>query len=332
MKLIERYLQAIAMWLPRKQKDDILAELSEAIHARIEGRETELGRALNKDEVAAVLREYGPPVVVAGRYLPQRQLIGPAFFPVYAFVLKLVVLWILVPVFALIVGPIMITTSTHHVGATVAAIWTLGMAAVFATGIITIVFAVIERYDQSVLYRWSPSALPLAPRKKSPAAEAFTLRCTGVFEVVGGILVSVAWAYFCWYRMAFDLNHVHVALTPVWRTMFVPIMLLLLAGIPVGWITARDPSRTRLRSGLRLMRDAFTVGVAGILLLAGDLLRVSGTGISAADLAQANQWTNMGVRITMGCIVIGSFIDGVAELRRLRVHPRTSATPIPLHQ
>ena len=328
MKLIDRYLQAIAMWLPKEQKDDILAELSEAIHARIEDREAELGRALNKDEVAAVLREYGPPVVVAGRYLPQRHLIGPAFFPIYAFVLKLVVLWILVPVFVLIVGPIMIATSTHHIGATVGAIWTLGMAAVFATGIITIVFALIERYDQSVLYRWNPSTLPRAPRKKSPAFETFTLRCTGVFEVVWGILVSIGWVYLYWYWPAFDFNNVHLELTPLWRTMFVPILLLLLAGIPVGWITVRDSSRRRLRSGLRLMLDAYTVGVAATVALAGILVRVSGSGIPAADLMQANQATNMGVQIAIGVIAVGAFIDGAVELRRLCVHTRTSAAPL----
>jgi fumarate reductase subunit D len=332
MKLIERYLQAIAMWLPKEQKDDILAELSEAIHARIEDRETELGRALNKDEVAAVLREYGPPVVVAGRYLPQRHLIGPAFFPIYAFVLKLVVLWILVPAFVLIVGPVMIATSTHHIGATVAAIWTLGMAAVFATGIITIVFALIERYDQSVLYRWSPSRLPRVARKKSPAFEAFTLRCTGVFEAVWGILVSVGWVYVCWYRAGFDFNSVHLELAPIWRTLFVPILLLLVAGIPVGWITAHDPSRRRLRSGLRVILDAYTIGMAVILALAGTLVQVTGASISASDLGQANQWTNTGAQITMGCVAIGAFIDGAIEVRRLCVQARTSAAPVPLHQ
>ena len=49
MDLVNRYLQAVKFWLPNKQKQDIIAELSEDIRSQIEDRETELGRKL-KDE------------------------------------------------------------------------------------------------------------------------------------------------------------------------------------------------------------------------------------------------------------------------------------------
>ena len=39
MELIERYLQAVQFWLPKEQKADIIAELSEDLHAQIEERE-----------------------------------------------------------------------------------------------------------------------------------------------------------------------------------------------------------------------------------------------------------------------------------------------------
>ena len=34
MELVDRYLQAVKFWLPRKEKDDIIAELSEDISVR----------------------------------------------------------------------------------------------------------------------------------------------------------------------------------------------------------------------------------------------------------------------------------------------------------
>jgi len=317
MKLVERYLQAIAIWLPKEQRDDILAELREDIQARMEEREAMLGRSLTKDDVAAVLSESGPPVVVAGRYLPQRHLIGPAFFPIYRFTVKLVVLWILVPVFALIVGPLAISTSKHPFLEAVGTLWTLAMAAVFTTGVITIVFALLERFDPNALYRWNPAQLPPTPPKKSPAAEAFALRCSGGFEFVWGILISVAWVYVCWFRPWMDIGGAHVALMPICQTLFVPILLLLVAGIPVGWITMRDPSRRRLRSGLRVAINAYFLGLIGILAMAGNVVSITGAGISAADLAEASKWTRIGVQIGLGALAICVFIDAAVEAYRL---------------
>ena len=51
------------------------------INSQIGGMETELGRKLNEAEVEAVLKRWGNPMLVAERYQPHRQLIGPALFP-----------------------------------------------------------------------------------------------------------------------------------------------------------------------------------------------------------------------------------------------------------
>src|SRR5207237_6411544 len=90
MQLLERYLNAVRFWLPKAQKDDILAELSEDLRSTIAEREDALGRPLASDELAGLLKDRGHPLIVASAYLPQRSLIGPAMFPIYAFVLKIV--------------------------------------------------------------------------------------------------------------------------------------------------------------------------------------------------------------------------------------------------
>src|ERR1035441_6770264 len=97
MELIERYLQAVKFWLPNRQKDDIIAELSADIYAQVEERQASLGRKMSDAEVEALLKQRGRPVFVANRFLPQEQLIGPLLFPVYRFVIKVIALCYLVP-------------------------------------------------------------------------------------------------------------------------------------------------------------------------------------------------------------------------------------------
>ena len=55
----------------------------------MEDREEELGRPLDEAEQAAILREHGHPMLVAGRYRTRQHLIGPTFFPLYVFALKM---------------------------------------------------------------------------------------------------------------------------------------------------------------------------------------------------------------------------------------------------
>jgi len=92
MNLVDEYLRAVAHLLPKEQRDDIVAELKDTILTRIEGREAELGRTLTDDEVEAVLRELGHPLVVAARYRPGPQyVVGPALYPYWMFGVKVAI-------------------------------------------------------------------------------------------------------------------------------------------------------------------------------------------------------------------------------------------------
>lgn len=89
MNLVDEYLRAVAILLPKAQRDDIIAELRDTILSRIEAREAELGRPLTDDETEAVLREVGHPVAVAARYREGPQhVVGPALYPYWSFVVK----------------------------------------------------------------------------------------------------------------------------------------------------------------------------------------------------------------------------------------------------
>jgi hypothetical protein len=90
MNLIDRYVGAVRLFLPSDQRDDIARELGEDLKSQVEDKQEQLGRPLSAEEQAALLRQYGHPILMAARYRRARNLIGPVIFPIYGLVLKVV--------------------------------------------------------------------------------------------------------------------------------------------------------------------------------------------------------------------------------------------------
>lgn len=89
MTLTERYLKAVAAQLPKADRDDIIAELRDAIQTRMEDREEALGRPLSEAEEEAVLRDVGHPLTVAARYgSGPMHVVGPELYPWWMFGVK----------------------------------------------------------------------------------------------------------------------------------------------------------------------------------------------------------------------------------------------------
>lgn len=85
MDLIERYLHEVKRHLPRKNREDILAELRSSLVDAVEDRGTDKTK---EADVAEVLKEFGPPREVAASYHPQAQyFIGPELYPLFRLVL-----------------------------------------------------------------------------------------------------------------------------------------------------------------------------------------------------------------------------------------------------
>lgn len=163
-ELVDRYLQAVRFWMPKsRRQDELVAELGEDLRSQIEEKEGELGRSLTNQEASAILKRCGVPVTVASRLGPKRQLIGPTLFPIYSFVLKMALFWILVPVFVFIVGPTNVVRSGGDWGTAIAStlgdLWT---GLFVAAGVITLVFAILERTHAQLGMecKWDPMKLP----------------------------------------------------------------------------------------------------------------------------------------------------------------------------
>src|SRR6267154_3387318 len=213
MDLVDRYLQAVKFWLPKKQKNDIIAELSEDLRSHIEDREAELGHELNDSEIAALLKQHGRPVLVANRFLPQESLIGPVLFPIYVFVLKIVAAFYMVPWILVWIG-IAVSRAAHSgqsLIASVGSFWTaFWPMAFFMIGGITTVFAVLERVQTKsrFLEEWGPRKLPPVrdPNRIS--------RANSIVEVVANLVFCTWLIGGMWYQTVLHFSGFTITLSP----------------------------------------------------------------------------------------------------------------------
>ena len=231
LELVDRYLQAVRFWLPKtSRQQDLVAELGEDLRSQIEEKETELGRPLDNNEVSEVLKRCGAPMLVASRLGPKRHLIGPTLFPIYWFVLKMVLLWILLPVFIFIVSPATLASTNGDWGKAVAVtLGNLWSGAFIAAGVITLVFAILERTQAfaSIHCKWDPGSLPPLERPE---------RKTSLFQTVcelGFHVFAVVWLLLVPNHPFLVLGPAaaFLALGPIWNTFYAPIVLLAVASV-----------------------------------------------------------------------------------------------------
>jgi hypothetical protein len=272
MELIDRYLHAVGFWLPKKQKKDILAELEADLRSEIEDREAGLGRKLEDAEVEELLKRHGSPILMAGRYQPQRSLVGPVLFPIYKFVLKMALFVYLVPWMAVWLFMVAFIPSFRaaHPGPellkTLSSLWNIALTA-FA--FITINFAVAEwlKLPEKISGKWTPRKLP----KERDVARI--PRSNSIAEIVFG-LIFIAW----WLgivtppaiviRDAVTLFRPAGSLWPAFHDGFlIPVALLSAIGVGIAIVNLARPVWSRLRLGLHAAADGLTALIVAMVLL-----------------------------------------------------------------
>jgi hypothetical protein len=313
--LLERYLEAVRRCLPSAQADDIVAELGGDLRQQIEDREGALGRALSEDELSAMLKDRGHPMKVASAYLPKQYLIGPELYPTWRFVLRLVLGWILPPVFLFIVGPTLYLTSDHHAGVIVTTAAYLMEAEVSALGWITLVFAILERTHPrlAVSAKWDPRMLP----RLSASGLQKVPRATAIGDMITGILSSTFWVYAMQHGSAsFSLGAAELTPAPIWQTLAWPILVTTLASIPLGWIALVRPYAVMMRSTFRIALDLASGVIATILLRADGWVSIAVPSSPAAG-AEATKWVNLCIGISLLIAIVSVAIDAMWHAWRL---------------
>lgn len=138
MNLIEDYLRAVGLLLPKSQRDDITTELRDIILTRIEARETEKGRKLTDDEIETELHEIGHPLVVAAQYRQApKSLVGAEIYPYWAFAVKVGIVVSLAAAFIVLVVQLTAgdtdSAITHALGSAISMIISVvGVATIIA--------------------------------------------------------------------------------------------------------------------------------------------------------------------------------------------------------
>jgi len=140
---LDQYLEAVRKYLPWDRQDDIIAELRANLEAQLEEKEAALGRQLTAAEIEAWLKTLGQPIQVAAGYQPQRYLIGPAFFPIYWYVLKLALGWAAV-IYSIVSVVTLFSQGAPSAGEWVGAIFRIPWVLMMTAAWVTVIFAAIE--------------------------------------------------------------------------------------------------------------------------------------------------------------------------------------------
>ena len=252
MPMLERYLNAIAFWLPEEQRKDLLAEIAEDLNAQIEEQQATLGRNLNDADLAALLKRRGRPVVVANAYRPQRSLIGPLWFPAYLFALKIVGLCYVLPW-------ILVFTVIHRVqqpalpwsGTLLAAWGTLWEVGFTAAGVVTLIFALLEFYGKrsDLLDKWSPRQLP-------PVRDPYKIALSSsIAELVANIAFLIWWMAYASSPIMINRSTFQLSLGPAWSYFFWSYSALAVFNIALAASNLRNRAWSGWRAAGRLVLD-----------------------------------------------------------------------------
>jgi len=307
MELLDRYLQAVKFWLPVEQQDDIAAELAEDIRSQVEDRKEQLGRDLKEEEVEALLKQRGRPLVVAQQYLPQRDLIGKMLLPAYWFVLKVVLLCYLAPWVEVWIGLNIFSPSyrAHHLGlGAITDFYVLMANAVIAFTVVTIVFAVIERLKDSsgFLTNWSPRKLP--PVRNIDRIS----RANSGFEIIFGFIFGVWWLKMLWALTVMDISGVAVSLAPALHGFFWAFLLITVANIALSAANFVRPYWTRTQRAVKAAINFATAGVLAVLVRVQPAVIVNLPNTRSAQVAEATLNLTLAISFAIGsvvCVAIG---------------------------
>ncbi len=253
--LIDRYVYQVVKRLPQAQRADIEKELRGLIDDMLAARSGDP----TKEDVEAVLQELGNPSVLAAKYKGNaRSLIGPEYFDMYWFVLKIVLSAVALGMcVAQIVGNI--TNPPETVWTAIGMFFgTIFSGLVQAFAWVTVIFALAERFAKGKPWQeeWKPADLPPVPVQQAVIKRSEPI-VSIVFSILWLILITSApqllGAYIAPAGEVTDIMHNLPSLVPVFDlTVLRSLMplVVLITGLGI------------LKEVLRLAEGRYTVRLA----------------------------------------------------------------------
>jgi len=322
MDLLDRYLAAVAALLPKEQREDIVAELRDTLLNQMEEKEAELGRPLTAAEREAVLRTFGHPIAVAGRYGATRNLIGPELYPFYIFAVKgLLILAAVVTAIPLILS--VIIGGEHAAGGISHFLNSFIRSALTLIGAATVVAAGIERgwIPTGRLLGWRVSDLP---RLEGPGTGKVKSRFEASFELSALLLFILWWtgAVEAPWSTAIGKQGMFLAPTAIWAALHLPILILAIWQALAALLTLIRPEAVRSRAALDVVADLAGLALAGLLWRAGrpvEVVALNASGPQIEGMATLQASLDLSFQVTvvvMAVIFVGKLAVSVWRLAR----------------
>ena len=163
-EMIDRYVNEVGQHLPSKSRADIEMELRSLLHDALDEQS---GGEPSAKIAAAMLQEFGHPETIAAKYRPEEVLIGSKLFPTYKLVATITVS--IIGVFHLIGMAFTLwqSSSAEVVDQILDFVFSFGQSAILNAGIVTLIFAIIERtagdslkLPEQQTKEWNPYDLP----------------------------------------------------------------------------------------------------------------------------------------------------------------------------
>jgi len=345
MDLLSRYLQAVGTYLPKSQQDDILKELGENLRSQMEDKEAELGRPLNEDEVAAILKKHGHPMFVAAHYRQTRHLIGSTLFPVYWFVMKII---LGIVGFGYSVSALVLIAQGKGILEVLGTIFSYAGAVLPTFAWVTIIFAMLdignnkfhllEKVTRDSNDKFDPRTLPaLRPASDSPDSKPIPRHKTAV-----ELFFSVAFLLW-WIRVSpirklalfMALGPVGLAdkipfqLGPVWETVYWAVILLTLVAVVQQIAILIHPDRIKFYRAMRVISSGGSVVVLYLLSRADGIFMLTPGVADAAKFAETLRIVNITLHYTMFFTAIMTAVECFKQIRLLfrgRRHARIAVS------
>jgi hypothetical protein len=316
--LLDRYLTAIKFWLPKKQREDVAAELAANLQSEIDDRVAELGRPLSEDEVAALLQQHGSPMLVASRYEEEhrsvtfgRQLIGPIVFPFYWTALKVTLVLLLVPG---VVPAVVLGTQTHGrpFAQLVSALTRIAWLSLPVLLIVTLIFVAIDfalrRFGFLEKWRteWDPRTLPSTARQAKQVRRSSSI--AGI--IINSIFILWWWNHGSIPYLVVSSSGAQMHFAPVLAALYLPILLIAFINLAQHWINLAEPDWRWLPPAAGLVTSLFGLIILYPLLGTSPLVSISepnGLPISAAKAVAIQKLIALGmISLWMGIAVVGA--------------------------
>ncbi|HEX5006454.1 MAG TPA: hypothetical protein VFV70_05040 [Hyphomonadaceae bacterium] len=320
-ELIERYISAVEYRLPAKGAKDIVAELRQAIGDKLEAKEAELGHTAGKEDVVAIIKSFGSPMLASARYTGAQHLIGPEVYPYFWPTARIVVgVVAAVAIVGFLVQGVVSDEPVRQVLRGLSAAWT---GSLIAFGIVTAIFVAMDRAKSGLRIeeKWRPDQLPRFSRLNKPKS---------LFES----LFSLAWdaVFIAWWvgllrfsnimpgtpgdlGMTLDFNAM------AWSAVFAPVLAMAVLQALIHVADVIHPAWSRLRAVASIA--VVLTGLWSVWLMAqaqslyGQLFTVNGPADVAERVAKLDKAFGTVSQVMLYGLAIGFAVALVVEGWRL---------------